>query len=167
MTHASTASTTAPQGPVAFIGFTAIAAVVAATAAFASVSLNLAPWAMFVGWVAFFTRAPSAREGAASLAALLLGLAFGVAAILALGVLTPVMGKAAIAVVVFTVAMIVVSLRAAPVINNLLGYFLGLIAVFAAHLEPTLAALAELAGACTLGSAAGWASHAAQRKLAA
>ena len=157
----------APRGPLFFLGFTAIAAAVAATAAFASVTFSLAPWAMFVGWVAFFTRAPSAREGAASLAAVLLGLAFGVGAVLALGALAPILGKGAIALVVFVVAMIVVSLRAAPVINNVLGYFLGLIAFFAAHLEPTLASLAELGGACALGSAAGWASHAAQRRLAA
>lgn len=155
------------RGPAFFIGFTAIAAAVAAAAAFASVTLSLAPWAMFVGWVAYFTRAPSAREGAASLVCVLLGLAFGVGAVLALGALTPAFGAASIALVVFVVAMIVVSLRAAPVINNVLGYFLGLIAFFAAHVEPSLAALAELGGACALGSAAGWASHAAQRRLAA
>ncbi|EJL21850.1 Protein of unknown function (DUF1097) [Caulobacter sp. AP07] len=157
----------APRGPLFFLGFTAIAAAVAATAAFASVALSLAPWAMFVGWVAFFTRAPSAREGAASLATVLLGLVFGVCAVLALGALAPILGKGAIVLVVFVVAMLVVSLRAAPVINNVLGYFLGLIAVFAAHLEPSLASLAELGGACALGSVAGWASHAAQRRLAA
>ena len=37
-----------------FIGFTLAAAVTAAAAAFASATLSLPVWAMFIGWVAYF-----------------------------------------------------------------------------------------------------------------
>ncbi|MCY1556352.1 hypothetical protein D9M68_930920 [compost metagenome] len=71
----------------------------------------------------------------------------------------------ALPVVVFVVAMIVVSLRAAPLMNNILGYFLGLIAFFAAHLEPTLESFVHLASASSLGSVAAWISLKLQQRL--
>jgi len=37
-----------------FVGFTVVAAVTTATAAFASTTLSLPLWAMFIGWVACF-----------------------------------------------------------------------------------------------------------------
>ncbi len=49
-----------------------------------------------------------------------------------------------------------IAIRGVPVFNNLLGYFIGLITFFAAHLEPGLAAIAKLACAMALGSLAGW-----------
>jgi hypothetical protein len=54
--------------------------------------------------------------------------------------------------------MVVVSLRAAPPLNNLLCYFLGLITFFAAHQPPTLATLLALAAPTALGGLAGWVS---------
>ena len=66
---------------------------------------------------------------------------------------------------VFIVALIVVGLRGLPVFNNLLGYFLGLVAWFAAHLEPSLEGLVQLAGASAIGSIAGWVSHYAPRRF--
>jgi hypothetical protein len=71
----------------------------------------------------------------------------------------------ALPVVVFVVAMIVVSLRATQTMNNIVAYFLGLIAYFASHLEPSLESFVELGGAGTLGSFAGWLSHAVQQRL--
>lgn len=56
-------------------------------------------------------------------------------------------------------ALVVVALRGLPVLNNLLGYFLGLAAWFAAHLEPSIESVAQLFGASMIGSAAGWISH--------
>ena len=47
--------------------------------------------------------------------------------------------------------------------NNLLGYFLGLVAWFAAHLEPSLEGVAHLFGASVIGSAAGWICTACRR----
>ncbi|MDF0541159.1 hypothetical protein PX699_02290 [Sphingobium sp. H39-3-25] len=43
--------------------------------------------------------------------------------------------------------------------NNLLGYFLGLVAWFGAHLEPSLESVAQLLGASAVGSVAGRVSH--------
>ncbi|CAD5110485.1 DUF1097 domain-containing protein [Zestomonas carbonaria] len=149
-----------------FVAFSAIAAVVAALAAGSSVALSVPVWAMFVGWVAFFTRGVNARDGAINLACVWLGLAFGVAAALAVGALTPPLGRLALPAVVFAVAIIVVSLRGLPLLNNVLAYFLGLIAFFASHLEPSLESLFHLGGASTLGSSAGWLCVKLQQRLA-
>jgi hypothetical protein len=40
------------------LGFTVVAAVMAATAAFASATLSLPLWAMFIGWVAYLMTSP-------------------------------------------------------------------------------------------------------------
>jgi hypothetical protein len=77
------------------------------------------------------------------------------------------MGPFAVALVVFIVATIVVSMRAVPTLDNIPAWFLGLIAFFASHVEPALGAIAELAGAGALGSAAGWISQRLQARLAA
>jgi hypothetical protein len=148
-----------------FVAFTGIAAAVAAAAAFSSLTLGLAPWAMFIGWVAYFTRPTSAPAGAASWLCLVLGLVLGAIAVASLRALTPALGPAAIAVVVFVVGMIVISMRATPVLDNVLAWFLGLIAFFASHLEPGFEAVAELGGASALGGVAGWAAQALQRRL--
>jgi hypothetical protein len=148
-----------------FVAFTAIAACVASAAAFGSLSLGLAPWAMFVGWVAYFTRPISARQGLANYLCLILGLLFGIAAVQFLGVLTPFLGQYAIAVVVFVVASVVVSLRAVPLLNNALACFLGLITFFAAHLEPSVASVLALAGVTGIGSFAAWTAQTLQNRL--
>jgi hypothetical protein len=158
---------TAPaQNAGQFASFTAVAATTAAVAAFASVTLALPIWAMFLGWVAWFTRGVSVRDGLANLACLLLGIALGVGAALAVGALLPAFGALTFPAVVFVVACIVVSLRAVPVVNNVLCYFLGLIGLFAAHVPPTPSAFARLAAAGTLGAAAAAACRAVQKRLA-
>lgn len=134
-------------------GFTAIAAVGATTAAVTSLQLGLAPWAMFIGWVAYFTRPTSWREGVASGLCLWLGIAMGALAVLALGAMTPVVGNPvlALAFIVFPIAFFVVSMRMIPGIDNLLAWFLGMIAFFAAHPEPSIIPIMELGGAGSLG----------------
>ncbi|UVC16635.1 DUF1097 domain-containing protein [Mesorhizobium onobrychidis] len=149
-----------------FLGFGAIAAAVASTAAFTSFHLGIAPWAMFIGWVAYFTRPISAQQGIYTWLCLLSGLALGAGAVLALRGLTPMMGPFALLLVVFVVAMVVVSMRAVRALDNIPAWFLGLIAFFASHAEPSLAAISELAGAGALGSSAGWASQRLQARLA-
>jgi hypothetical protein len=148
-----------------FAAFTALAAVTAAAAAHTSVALALPIWAMFIGWVAYFTRGHSFKDGMVNLACVVLGIVFGVIAALAIAVLMPRVGSFSFAIVVFGIATIVVSLRAAPVLNNVLAYFLGLIGFFAAHVEPTLMALAELSAASALGALSAWLSQTAQSKL--
>ena len=128
----------------------------AAAAAGLSATLALPVWAMFIGWVAFFTRGITARDGAVNAVCVALGLGFGMAAAL---------GALALPLVVFAVAVVVVSLRAAPVLDNILCYFLGLIAFFASHQPPSLAAFAGLASAVVLGSLAAWTAHALQQRI--
>jgi hypothetical protein len=160
----SASSVTASQAH--FIAFSLVAALIAAAAAFASVSLTLPLWAMFVGWVAFFTRPPSIRNGATNIVCVLLGVLFGMVAAWLIRAFMPILGVASFPIVVFVVATVVVSLRAAPVFNNVLNYFLGLIAFFASQQAPALAVFAELSASCILGAFAAWLSNRMQLRLA-
>jgi hypothetical protein len=160
----TTQTKTAPS-TLQFNVLTAAAALTAAIAATTSASLGWPVWAMFMGWVAFFTRGHSAREAFYSYLCLAIGIAFGVGAALAVGALMPIMGPLAFGPVVFVVAMIVVSLRGVAPINNIPAYFLGLITFFAAHLEPSLLAFSELAAVSGLGSFAAWTAHQLQSKI--
>jgi hypothetical protein len=166
MTQATNRSAGGAASPALFLTLTIAAAVTAALAASLSARFALPVWAMFIGWVAFFTRGLTARDGAVNAACVLLGLGFGIAATLALKALAPSLGAFALPLVVFVVAVVVVSLRALPLLSNVVSYFLGLIAFFASHLQPSLASFAELAGAVVLGSFAAWTAHAAQHRIA-
>jgi hypothetical protein len=153
------------QSPAMYIAFSAAAAVIAAAASASSLVFALPVWAMFIGWVAFFTRGLTTRDGAVNLACVWAGAAMGIAAAIAIGMLKPAVGMIALPAVVFVVAMVVVSLRAAPSFNNVLAYFLGLIAFFASHMEPTLDTLVHLGSASALGSVSGWVSMKLQQLL--
>lgn len=144
---------------------TVIAATTAALAATSSASLGWPVWAMFMGWVAFFTRGHSAKEAVYSYLCLAAGIVMGVGAVLGVGALLPLIGPFAFGAVVFVVAMIVVSLRVAAPLNNIPAYFLGLITFFAAHVEPGLLAVSELLSVSGLGSFAAWLAHRLQRKV--
>jgi hypothetical protein len=141
----------ASQGSIHSFAFTFIAAATAAVAAFASVSLDFPVWVMFVGWVGYSSRVGTWRGNVANYTCLVLGVLLGIGAALALPPLQPFAGAAALPIVVFAVATIVISMRTAPAVNNLTCYFLGLIAFFAADPPPTLASLVYLASAMGLG----------------
>ncbi len=149
-----------------YLALTVAVSAIAAAAAFGSAVLTLAPWAMFVGWVAYFTRPASPRQALFTGVCLWLGLAAGAGAMLAIGALMPVLGPLSLLLVVFVVAIVVVSMRAVPVANNILAWFLGLIALFAAQRAPTLTTVAQLGAAGSIGIAAGLAAHALQNRLA-
>jgi hypothetical protein len=150
-----------------FNAITAVAAATAAAAAAASLTVGLPVWTMFIGWVAFFSRGHGLRDGVINYSSVVAGIVLGMIAATAIAALGPSLGKMALPTVVFVVAMVVVSLRAVPVMNNILAYFLGLIAFFAAHLEPSLDALLRLGGASAIGSVAAWASLKMQQRVAA
>jgi hypothetical protein len=153
MSHSST-----PPG--AYVTTTVVAAVTASLAAGCALAIGLPVWAMFIGWIAFFTRGLHTRSTIDNLGCVWLGLAAGAFAAMAIGALAPTLGVGvALPLVVFAVALVVVGLRGLPVLNNLLGYFLGLVAWFAAHLEPSFEHVVQLAGASAIGSIAGWIAH--------
>ncbi len=155
-THTVTSGAADPKTNMAlYLVFTVTAAFVAAMAAGLSLVLAIAPWAMFMGWLAYFSRKPSPAEGMRTFACVLVGLSLGACATIATGMLGPVVGMLALPVVVFATGTVVIATRSLPMLNNLLGYFIGLITFFESHLEPTLSALVELAGATGLGSLAG------------
>lgn len=66
-----------PQTPRAFVTVTVVAAVTAAFAAAASLALSLPVWAMFVGWIAFFSRGLTTRSTFENLGCVWLGLGMG------------------------------------------------------------------------------------------
>lgn len=136
-------------------------AVVAASAATVSaVALGLPVWAMFIGWIAFFTRGFNFRAGLVNLGCVLIGLALGIVGAHLQGALGPHLGAYAISAVVLAITVVALSLARLPVFNNLLGFFLGLVSYFAAHLPPTLGSFASLGLAAAIGAAAGFLAHA-------
>jgi hypothetical protein len=121
---------------------------------------------MFVGWVAWYTRPTSFRQGVATWLCLSGGLVFGALAVMALGVLSPSMGIFALSAVVFFVALTVVSMRNVRLLDNIPAWFLGLIAFFASHMEPGVISVAELGATSAMGVDGGWLSVQLQRRLA-
>lgn len=142
-------------------------AMMAATAAATAVLLGLEIWAMFVGWIAYFTRGQSLGSGAVNLVCVIIGQTIGAAAALVLSAAAVSPGVLEQAVVVLGVGVIVLSLRFLPLFNNLLAFFLGLVAWFAAHPPVSFVSLMVLALAATLGSVAGWLAQYLQRWLTA
>lgn len=140
--------------------FTLIGAVVAAASTFLTVALALPAWAMFLGWVAYSTGGGGMRQGAGNLLSFLLGIGLGIGASVAVGLLAPLLGDYAVSVVVFGLVMLVLSLRALPLISNPLAYFLGIISFFASMMGPSPAAFQTLVAAGVLGALgagiAGW-----------
>lgn len=140
-------------------------ALITALAAAVAILTELPIWAMFVGWIAYFTRGRDLRNGLINLGCVGIGLVLGVAAAAVLGSLGGPPSLAAQAGVVFAVALVVLSLRFLPVFDNLLGFFLGLVAWFAAHQPPGIDGFAMLGLAATLGTTAGWLAHSMQQRL--
>ncbi|WP_144633893.1 DUF1097 domain-containing protein [Bordetella genomosp. 13] len=140
--------------------------VIASSAATLSVmALEVPVWAMFVGWISFFTRGLDLRQGSVNLACVLIGLLLGIGAAHATAALTPLLGSYAITAVVFAITVIALSLARAPVFNNLLGFFLGLVAYFASHQPPSLSTFGMLGTAAALGAVAACLAHAWQKRL--
>lgn len=139
---------------------------VAALAATASAMVFDVPvWAMFVGWIAYFTRGLTLRQGVVNFACVLVGIAVGLAAGATMQVLAPQLGVFTLPAVVFAVAVLVLSLRHLPVLDNLLCFFLGLVAYFASHLAPGWTAFAELGIAAAVGSVAAYLASLLHRQV--
>ena len=160
-----TKQTDAIQSPLYHVGYTAIAATIAAIAAATSAALQLPIWTMFIGWVAFFTQGLNVRHTINNLICVWLGIAIGMVAGIALSIVGPILGTGALPFVVFIVAMLVVSLRSVPKINNLLCYFLGLVSFFASHYVPSMGNFLVLAGAASIGSFGGLVSIFLQKRI--
>lgn len=117
--------------------------------------LDVPIWATFLGWIAFFTRGITPRDGMINLACVLSGLAIGIAAALVADVMTPYLGELTLPLVVLAATFAILSMRLLPVINNLLACFLGLVCFFASALPPQFASFIELSAALILGVIAG------------
>lgn len=138
-------------------------AVAAGAASIAALLLEVPVWAMFAGWIVYFSRTPSLRQGGISLVCAIAGLGLGLLASIALGLLTPLVGPVALTMVVFVVAMTALASARLPLFDNLLAVFTGLVCWFAMHQPPGWPALATLIVALALGSCAGALAHALHR----
>ncbi|OIV46603.1 hypothetical protein BK025_10315 [Sodalis sp. TME1] len=138
---------------------------VASSAATFVMVLELPVWAMFVSWIAFSTRGLNVRSGLINLVCVLIGMALGMGAAYLIAALSPLLGAYALTPVVIIVTAIALSLARVPLVNNLLGFFLGLMAYFASHLPPSLATFASLALVTAIGSLAGALAHLWQRRV--
>ncbi len=106
----------------------------AAAAAFTTLSLSLLPWAMFVGWVAWYTRPTDTRQATYAVLCTWLGMALAAIGVAVVEALAPTIGvNAALPIGVFMLALVVVGLRTMPIVNNMLAWFVGLVAFFAAE----------------------------------
>ncbi len=150
-----------------FVVFTIIAGIVAAVAAFGSVLLSLEPWAMFAGWVAWFTRPTSTTQGVYAIICLWLGMVLAVLGLFSVETFSPLVGPAALPLTVFVLAIVAVGLRTAPVVNNVLAWFVGLVTFYAAEPEAVLPGLLALVAATAIGALAGFVCQALQRRFAA
>lgn len=153
------------QSPLYHVSYTAIAATIAAIAAATSAALQLPIWAMFIGWVAFFTQGLNIKHTITNLICVWLGITIGMIAGISLNIVGPTLGAGALPFVVFMVGMLVVSLRSVPKINNLLCYFLGLVSFFASHYAPSMDSFFMLAGAASIGAFGGLASIFLQKRI--
>lgn len=142
------------------------ASIATVAATLCALVLQVPVWAMFIGWIAFFTRGMTTKDGVINLLTVWIGIAIGIAAGQLTSVLTPLTGEAALSLVVFMVALVVLSLRYAPVINNLLGLFLGLVSFFASHQPPNFETFFTLALAATVGTVAATCLSLLQHKIA-
>lgn len=143
------------------------ASIAAGAATLCALVLHVPVWAMFIGWIAFFTRGMTAKDGVITLLTVWIGIAIGIAAGQLTPVLTPLTGEWTLSLVVFVVALVVLSLRYVPVINNLLGLFLGLVSFFASHQPPKVETFFTLALAATVGVVAAICLSLLQHKTAA
>nr|WP_221380267.1 DUF1097 domain-containing protein [Actinoplanes polyasparticus] len=149
-----------------FIRFTVIAGVVAAAAAFLSQLAGLPAWAMFIGWVAWFTRPASTRQGVYSIISLWAGVLLATAGTFIVAWLSPVVGAVALPISVFLLALVAVGLRATTILGNTLTWFLGLIAFFALHPDNPLTGILTLVAAGAIGAVAGFTSQRLQHRYA-
>ncbi|MGH1352292.1 MAG: DUF1097 domain-containing protein [Methyloligellaceae bacterium] len=148
-----------------FTGTTLIASIGASIAAVATAGIGWPVWAMFIGWVAFFTGPQTPIGALRSYLCVAMGIAIGNIAALGLSQILPSLGFYAFAPVVFIVAVLVLTLRAIPFANIIPAYFLGLIAFFAAHITPGLYSFIETALVCTLGGITALIVHTCQSQL--
>lgn len=147
-----------------FKAILSISAVAAITATVSALVLNVPVWATFIGWIAFFTRGMTARAAVVNLACVLIGLGMGIASGAASQLLTPYIGPMTITVVVLIATFILLSVALLPEINNVLGYFLGLVCYFASNLPPTFSSWVELSSAVALGVLGGLLAMLAQTR---
>lgn len=133
---------------------TLIAAVLASTAATITVGLSLPLWIMFIGWIGFSTCSGTPRDCIVSVCCTCCGFTLGILASSARSFLTEHIGLAGVSMVVFSIAIIVLSLRSSNRMGNVTAWFLGVVTYFASQSDaaspaPLVIILTNTFGFCT------------------
>src|SRR5688572_7837583 len=81
------------------------AIIAALAAALSALVLEVPVWAMFVGWIAYFTRGLTLRHGVVNLTCVLAGIALGLGAGASMQALSSQLGAATLTLVVFATAL--------------------------------------------------------------
>lgn len=142
---------------------TFIAALIAAIAATISAYFSMPPWVMFIGWVAYFTNPGTIKGTISSALCTCLGVLLGIIAASCVKLLIVKAGVMAFAIVVFFVAIFVVSMRGLRWVGNIVAWFLGLITYFAIHTQPTPYSVTLVVLTIILGSISGYIAHQLQQ----
>ena len=145
-----------PTVSAGFVLYTLVAATVTAASTWVSTVIEIEIWAMFTGFVAWFTSQSSTRDAALAMVCLWLGMAMAVVASIATAWLTPYAGSISLPIVVFFVACTILGIRKIGPIQNLVCWFMGLVAYFAAGRMTEPLTLFELIAASAGGGIAGW-----------
>lgn len=121
---------------------------------------------MFAGFIAWFTRPTSTKNGVAAMLCLWLGIAIGAMSHLMTGAVVPSLDHMALPAVVFLVAILIVGLRAHGTLGNMLSWFLGMATYTAAELDFAVASFMHFAFATAIGGLAGYTCQALNRRFA-
>ncbi len=145
-----------PARKVPFILYTVTAAAITAAATWASVALHYPVWVVFVGFIAWYVRPTSMLDSLYGVVCLWSGIAMAILSALATRSLLPITGAATLALVVFVVAVMILSLRSTKVLDNLICWFLGLVTYYGMNAPLAPAKILLIAAATGLGALTGW-----------
>lgn len=141
-----------------------VISLIAAASTALCLALDLPAWGMFIGWIAFSTGG-GARSGAIAWGSVMLGLVLGMAGALTMEAGSG-LGFIAIPAVVFVITCIAVAAQRAPLLDSVVGYFIGMTAFFASGLMAGINTFGILALPISIGSMSGYIASLLAARLA-
>jgi|GEM_PF-1198548 len=134
------------------LSFTPLSAALVAGAAALCLLLGLPVWAGLAGWVAYYTRGSTLRDGAYNLACAVTGLGLGIVAQAAAARFDASLGLLALPVALFLAAVSIQLMRWITGVNNIPSYFIGVAVVFAAAMDTSLDTYLTLTATVSVGA---------------
>ena len=110
------------------------------------------PWAALAGWMAYYTRGSTLRDGAYNLACAVTGLGLAIVAQTVEAGMQPSLGIYALPLALLFAVGSIYLLKLMTGVDNIPSYFIGLLVMFASQLEPSLDSYLTLTAAITSGA---------------